>query len=482
MKTQARFAALLAVCTGAGLLALLCAPGIIRAQTPAVGSAAPAAGAAPDASTARPAIAAAASAQDPLVQRGAYLARAGDCIACHTAPKGKPFAGGLPMATPFGTVYSSNITPDKTTGIGDYSLADFDKALRQGVAKHTGHLYPAMPYPSFRFMSQADVKALYAYFMQGVAPVKQANRASHLQFPFNVRALMIGWNLLYLKGKAPYQNDASHSVEWNRGAYLVQGLGHCGACHTPHGVTGQEKAFNERGGSQYLGGATLAGWNAPMLTGDLASGLAGWSKADIVAFLKTGHTAQTAAFGAMTEVVNDSTQYLSDTDLNAMAEYLKSLPVQGEKSAAGQVGGPAPGQPATSLAAATLALRSGNVGARGALLYVNNCAACHGSDGAGAQQAFPALSGNPVVNSPDPTSLIHIVLSGSRRPSTTASPAPLAMPDFAWRLDDRQVADVLTFIRSSWGNHGTSIEAGAVAKIRKQVSARSPASRPVAGS
>ncbi|WP_153075467.1 c-type cytochrome [Paraburkholderia bonniea] len=405
--------------------------------------------------------------KDPQVHRGAYLARAGDCIACHTAAGGRPFAGGLPIDTPFGTIYSSNITPDKTTGIGDYTFEDFDRAVRDGVSKHSGNLYPAMPYPSYRILSHDDMQALYAYFTRGVSAVQQANQPNGLKFPFNIRPLMIGWNLLFLKGKGSYRYNPSKSAEWNRGAYLIEGLGHCGACHTPHGVTGQEKAFSERGGGPYLGGATLGGWNAPTLAGDIRSGLAGWSKADIAAFLKTGRTAHSAAFGAMTEVVGDSTQYLSDADLEAMAEYLKSLP--GAVRAA-----PAAAQPPSPPAApdaATYALRQGDLSARGARVYLDNCNACHRSDGTGAPRTFPALTGNPVISSSDPTSLIHLVLTGSRMPSAALAPAPLAMPDFAWRLTDQQVADVLSFIRSNWGNHAAPVDAATVAKVRRQTGA-----------
>jgi mono/diheme cytochrome c family protein len=405
-------------------------------------------------------------AAETLVQRGAYLARVGDCAACHTARGGKPFAGGLPMDTPFGTIYSTNITPDKETGIGGYSFQAFDDAVRRGNSQRNGHLYPAMPYPSFRILSRDDMDALYAYFMAGVAPVNQPAPPNQLPFPLNVRALMIGWNLLYLKADTPYRNDPSKRVEWNRGAYLVQGLGHCGACHTPHGATGQEKAFSEHDGKRYLSGATLAGWNAPTLADGLGVGLAGWSTAELTAFLKTGRGSHTAAFGAMTEVVNDSTQHLSDADLRAIAVYLKSLPPEDIA-----LGPPASAEEAAS---ATHALRTGDLHARGAAIYLDNCNACHRSDGTGAGHTFPALSGNPVVNAADPTSLIHIVLTGSAMPSTSTLPAPLAMPDFGWRLSDQQIADVLTFVRGSWGNQAEPVDTSAVKRLRATLQAQTP--------
>ncbi|WP_153100925.1 c-type cytochrome [Paraburkholderia hayleyella] len=414
---------------------------------------------------------AAASSPEALVQRGAYLARAGDCIACHTAAKGQPFAGGLPIDTPFGTIYSSNITPDKVTGIGSYTFADFDHAVREGKSKRYGHLYPAMPYPSYRILSHDDMRALYAYFMQGVTPVKQADRPTGLKFPFNIRMLMMGWNLLFIKGEPHYAYDATQSAQWNRGAYLIQGLAHCGACHTPHGVAGEEKAFSANGSKnarQYLGGETLGGWNAPTLTGDIRRGLAGWSADQIAEFLKTGRTAHSAAFGAMTDVINDSTQYLSNADLDAMAVYLKSLSAQPHAAPLQAASGATAAVEAT---AATNALRNGDLSARGARVYLDNCNACHRSDGTGAALTFPSLANNPVIRSPDPTSLIHIVLSGSKMPAAMLDPAPLAMPDFGWRLTDQQVADVLTFIRSSWGNHATAVDATSVARVRKQVDA-----------
>lgn len=404
-----------------------------------------------------------------LIQRGAYLARAGDCVACHSAPKGPPFAGGLPMNSPFGTIYSTNITPDPEHGIGRYSFADFDNAVRRGVAPGGRHLYPAMPYPSFAKITPDDMQALYAYFMHGVKPVTAANRPSKLTWPFSMRALMRGWNMFYYTAGA-YQPDPSRSAAWNRGAYLVQGLGHCGACHTPRGIASQEKALSDKDGPAFLRGAALDNWFAPSLAGDLRHGLYGWSKEEIAEFLKTGRTAHTAAFGAMTDVVQHSTQYLSDDDLNAIGEYLKTLP----GDSASQATAPSRDAAAGQAHQATLALRAGDTQATGALVYLNNCNACHRSDGSGARLTFPTLAGSEMVNSPDPTSLIHIVLKGSSMPSTHVAPTPLTMPDFAWRLSDQQVADVLTFVRSSWGNQAPAVSADAVAKVRKAIGAPSP--------
>lgn len=398
---------------------------------------------------------------DPVAQQqleqGAYLARAGDCDACHTAPDGQPFAGGLAMTTSLGMIYSTNITPDTEHGIGQYSFEAFDRVMREGIARDGHHLYPAMPYTAFTKISASDMRALYVYFKQSVQPSPTANRETKLPWPLSMRPLMAMWNLLYLK-KGDYASDANHSAGWNRGAYLVQGLGHCGACHTPHGIAGQEKAVSEADGRHYLAGAVIENWFASNLTADFSTGLRGWSRQEIVEFLKTGRTAHSAAFGAMAEVVGKSTQHLRDEDLAAIAEYLKSLPA-------------ASGNAAAPTAAATdttpRALRAGDVTTRGAQLYLDNCNACHRSDGAGAPRTFPALAKSEVVNAEDPTSLIHIVLTGSAMPSTKTAPSAFRMPDFSWRLSDEEVADVLTFVRSSWGNQAPQVAAGDVGRLRK---------------
>src|SRR5450759_2495140 len=259
------------------------------------------------------------------VGRGAYLALAGDCIACHTSRGGPPYAGGLPLATPIGIVYSTNITPDLETGIGRYSTDEFVRVMREGVAKDGHRLYPAMPYTSYAKVSQDDLSALYAYFRQGISPVRQINRRTHLKWPLSMRSLMAVWNALYLK-KGEFVVHPDEGASWNRGAYLVQGLGHCGGCHTPRGVLGQEKAGSEKDGRPYLAGAKLDNWYALPLTGDRKTGLNAWSKDEIAEYLKTGRTARVVAVGMMVEVVAKSTQYLTDHDLMAIAEYLKSLP------------------------------------------------------------------------------------------------------------------------------------------------------------
>lgn len=401
---------------------------------------------------------------DALVARGEYLARAGDCISCHTRPNGAPFAGGLPMKTPFGTIVSTNITPDIEQGIGQYTQADFTRALREGKARDGHHLYPAMPYTNFAKLTDDDLSAMYAYFTKGVQPAKQVNAKTDLPWPFSMRWLMAGWNALYLSDE-PYRAEPAQTAEWNRGAYLVQGLGHCGACHTPRGVTGAQKAPTHRDGDLFLAGTIIDGWYAQPLrnssgpAGASGPGLLSWSGPDIVDYLKTGRNTHTAAFGAMTEVVANSTQYLSRPDLSAIALYLKSL-------------GDSPGAvvaaaPPASPAAATLVLQQGSITQQGAMVYLNNCNACHRSDGQGAQRVFPTLAHSSSVAATDPTSLIRIILQGSAMAHTEEAPSRLAMPGFGWRLTDDNVADVVSFIRSSWGNQAAAISPGEVGKVRE---------------
>jgi mono/diheme cytochrome c family protein len=370
----------------------------------------------------------------------------------------------VPFDLSVGRVFSTNITPDLETGIGRYSTDDFEKAMREGVARDGHYLYPAMPYTSYTRVSQEDLSALDAYFMQGMEPVHTPNRQAELNWPLGIRSLMAAWNALYFT-KGEYVSDPKKPAAWNRGAYLVQGLGHCGACHTPRGAVGQEKASSEQDGSHYLAGATLDNWYASPLTGDPGTGLQAWSKDEIVEYLKTGRTARVAASGVMAEVVGKSTQYLTDQDLMAIAEYLKSLPPSnnGEQSntdVAIRAGDPSE---------ATRALRAGDTGMRGADVYLDNCNACHRSDGSGANRIFPNLVKNEAVNAGDPISLIHIVLAGSSMPSTPSAPSAIAMPDFGWRLSDDEVAQVISFVRGSWGNHAGAVSRDEVGRVRESI-------------
>jgi alcohol dehydrogenase (quinone), cytochrome c subunit len=389
----------------------------------------------------------------PPSNAGEYLARAGDCVSCHSAPGGKAFAGGLKMGSPLGNIYSTNITPDPETGIGKYSLADFDRAVRQGIARDGHHLYPAMPYPSYAKLTDADVATLYDFFMKQVAPVHQEKLKNEIPSYLSFRWPLAIWNLVFTTNGG-YVVEGDHDVDWNRGAYLVQGLGHCGACHTPRGFAWQEKALDDSS-SDYLSGALLDAWYAPDLRGDVRTGLGTWSKADVADFLKAGHNHAETAFGSMIDVINNSTPYLSDSDINAMTTYLKSLPAT------------SPQQTVTYDDSTTAALRSGHVSRPGAIIYTGTCANCHGSDGKGFGPYTPALAGNPVVLDNDPSSLLNLVLNGSNPLVVKGDPDPYRMPQFRQQYTDQEIADVVTFIRNGWGNQAPTVTADAVAKLRK---------------
>jgi len=391
-----------------------------------------------------------------LIARGAYLAKAGNCVACHTAPRGKPFAGGLPMTTPLGRIYATNITPDPDTGIGRYTQEDFNRAMREGVAKDGHNLYPAMPYPSYAKVNDADMQALYAYFMHGVTPVRQANRESDIKWPMNMRWPLKLWNLVFLD-KGVYRDKPGKDVAWNRGAYLIQGLGHCGACHTPRGVAFEEKALDESGPA-FLTGGVLDNWVASNLTGEHNVGLGRWTEADLTAFLKTGANRHASAYGSMTDVINDSTQALSDADLGAMATYLKSLP-----SAGGNGAPPYAYDPQTTKV--SLAHPVNDAGAR---VYNTYCLQCHGADGRGFAPMLAPLAGNPTVLTSDPASLVNVTLNGAQDLVIQGVPAPYPMPKFAGVLSDRQIADVLTFIRAGWNNGAAAVQPEVVAKLRTE--------------
>jgi mono/diheme cytochrome c family protein len=400
------------------------------------------------------------TASDPLVARGAYLAKAGDCVACHSVPRGKPLAGGFPMMTPVGAIYSTNITPDPDTGIGHYTEQDFARALREGVAKDGHNLYPAMPYPSYAKINDEDMHALYAYFMHGVAPVRQANRNADIKWPLNMRWPLKLWNVVFLE-KGVYQNKQGKDVAWNRGAYLIQGLGHCGSCHTPRGIAFQEKGLDENSGA-YLTGGALDNWFASNLTAEHNTGLGRWSEQDIAAFLKTGANAHASAFGSMTSVINNSTQNLSDADISAMAQYLKSLPASGGTGAAPYSYDPKATRVSLARPAASDA---------GARVYTAYCMHCHGVDGRGFAPMLAPLAGNPNVLEKDASSLINVTLNGTEDIVIQGVPAPYPMPRYAPVLNDQQIADVLTFIRGAWNNSTTAVQAEDVAKMRKATQA-----------
>jgi alcohol dehydrogenase (quinone), cytochrome c subunit len=403
-----------------------------------------------------------------LIERGGYLAKAADCAGCHNAapkdgqPPPRPFAGGLPMNSPFGTIWSSNITPDAQHGIGRYSYDDFARALREGVAPGGKHLYPAMPYPSFSKIDDADMRALYAYFMHGVQPVAETPHATKLPFPFSQRWALAFWNMAFAPNDR-YKPDPHRDAQWNRGAYLVQSLGHCGACHTPRGP-----AFNELGYSEsthtYLTGGVNDHWYAPPLTSHMGAGLGRISADEIAAFLKTGHGAGLVTFGSMVQVVEDSTQYLDDKDLLAIASYLKTLPPEGD-------GGRFD---ANSNAAhqSMSALRTGDQERPGAGLYQSACARCHRSDGAGVAMKYPRLAGNPAVLAQKPDSLVRLLLQGGHAPSSDYGPPPKDMPAFSRKLTDTEIARVLSFVRGAWGNDAPPVTTRDVSTMRAAVIAK----------
>ena len=387
------------------------------------------------------------------VARGEYLARAGDCVACHSAPGGKAFAGGLKMGTPLGAIFATNITPDIETGIGTYTVQDFDRAVRRGVAKEGRRLYPAMPYPSYAKLTDEDVQALYDYFMRAVPPVHQLNQPSDIPAYLSPRWPLAIWNALFVGGTG-FTANPQKDAQWNRGAYLVEGLGHCGACHTPRSWAFAEKSL-DAGSPNFLAGANLDGWYAPSLRQNLATGLGGWSQAEIVEFLKTGHNRRGSAYGSMRDVINNSTPYLTDDDLDAIAAYLASLPASTVERT------PVPDD---TTAKALLARTDATPGAA---IYAGQCQSCHRETGAAAPPFLPALAGNPTVLDTDPSSLINIVLNGSAPLVVKGSPAPYRMPQYRAQLTNQQITDVVTFIRNGWGNNAPSVSASQVADLRK---------------
>ncbi|WP_395337456.1 cytochrome c [Novosphingobium sp. BL-8H] len=393
-----------------------------------------------------------------LVQRGEYLARASDCVACHSTIGAPAYVGGLKMPTPMGAIYATNITPDRQTGIGTYTLADFDRAIRKGVAKDGHRLYPAMPYPSYAKLEDGDVRALYAYFMNGVRPVRQENRKSDISWPLNMRWPLAFWNAAFAPG-APYMADALKDAQWNRGAYLVQGAGHCGACHTPRSVTMNERGL-DGGSATFLSGALIDGWYAPSLRGDYNTGLARWSEQDIYQFLKTGRNAHGVVYGSMAEAFNNSIQFLTDEDLRAIAHYLKSLPGDPARDGANWR--------YDNATVRSLTVASTDPGAR---VYMAKCSFCHGADGRGKAPWIPPLAGTASSLGKENASTINVTLNGSDRVVAANVPDAYRMPAYRDQLGDRQIADVVTFIRKSWGNHGGPASPDDVRKLREDTKA-----------
>ncbi|MGH8618189.1 MAG: cytochrome c [Burkholderiales bacterium] len=378
----------------------------------------------------------AAAPQTPA-QRGEYLARAGDCVSCHTAPGGQPFAGGLRLDTPFGYMLSPNITPDRATGIGNWSSNDFYRALHHGVNKRGQDMYPTMPFDFYTRVTRADIDAIYAY-LRTVKPVRNSVEVNHLDFPFSIRMSMLGWRELYFR-EGTFKPDPSRSAAWNRGAYLVEGLGHCSDCHSPRNLLGGIEK------SKDFTGAVIDGWFALNLTSDITTGLGAWSVDDIATYLKTGaYPGKTTTLGPMAEVVKNSLSYLTDADLKAMAEYLKSIPADSP-------------------------LRTGRKTfdasrQAGAQLYLDHCAGCHQAQGRGVPNVFPPLAGNGVVLAPDPANIFKVVLGG-----IPAQGKFSPMPSFAGVLTDEQITAIANYVRTSWGNKApANANPDGVARLRRQ--------------
>jgi mono/diheme cytochrome c family protein len=370
------------------------------------------------------------------VARGAYLARAGNCAACHTDRGGAAFAGGKGIATPFGTVFASNLTPDAKTGIGTWSAAQFWRAMHNGRSADGRLLVPAFPYPNFTEITRADSDALFAW-LRAQVPVAQVNRPHALRFPFNLQASLAVWRALFFS-PGVYQPVAERSAQWNRGAYLVRSLGHCAACHSPRNAFGATRDSLELSG----GLIPLQNWYAPSLASSAEAGVADWSSQDVAALLKTGLAPRGAALGPMAEVVFRSTQYLSDADIAAMTEFLKSLPQ-------------------TPPHAVRVDTPAADVGAHGAALYKNHCAACHGANGEGGAGphgvVYVALAGNRKVLLETPANLIHIVVNGGFPPTTAGDPRPYGMPPFGPALNDEEIATLASYVRSAWGNAAPAV-------------------------
>lgn len=379
------------------------------------------------------------------VKRGEYLARAGNCMTCHTSRGGKAYAGGRAIATPFGNIYSSNITPDTETGIGKWTADDFWRAIHNGKSKDGHFLYPAFPYPNYTKVSRADTDAIFAYF-KTIPPVRQTNKDHELGFPYNQRILLAFWRTLYFT-PGEFEADPKASPQLNRGAYLVQGLGHCAACHTARNALGGTVAEGDLAG----GMIPMQNWYASSLTSKSGSGIGTWSVKEIADLLKTGVSQQGAVFGPMSEVVRGSLQHLSRNDIDAMAEYLKSIPrTDGEHI---QQAARMPGNDEAKLK-------------QGARLYDQLCVECHKADGKGVPPAYPPLAGNQSLSANSALNPIRIVLNGGYPPSTAGNPRPYGMPPFGSTLNDDEIAAVVSYIRTHWGNQGAMVSPIEVARSR----------------
>jgi fructose 5-dehydrogenase cytochrome subunit len=402
--------------------------------------------------------------QAAMTEQGRYLAVTGDCAACHTRPGGgKPFAGGYAIMSPMGAIVATNITPSKVAGIGRYTESQFAGALRQGIRADGTHLYPAMPYTSYARMTDADVHALYVYFMNGVAPVDETPAQTRLPFPFNIRLLMIGWNMLFLDGRR-FTPDTTKSAAWNRGAYLTDAMEHCDSCHTPRNLL-----MAEISGKAYAGGPVGA-WYAPNITSDPVSGIGGWSDAELIQYLGTGVAqGKGQAAGGMAEAVQDSLQFLTRDDLAAIATYLKSIPPlrdSGDTQPAYTYGQPANFEPGMRGEAKQT---SGTPIEGGEGLFSGYCASCHQPTGSGTpSQSYPALFHNTATGGSNADNMISAILFGVDR---DVGGHRVFMPrfdeiSFVQSLSDEQIAQITTFVARQFGNPNLHVTAADVAKVR----------------
>lgn len=404
--------------------------------------------------------------------RGEYVMRAGDCMACHTANGGEPLAGGHAIESPLGKIWASNITPDKETGIGNWTLDQFRAAMVDGVGAHGQQLYPAMPYENYRFMKEGDIRALFDYLQTEIKPVKNEVQATSLSFPFNMRFGIRAWKWLAMSGEADFKPMAGDDQQI-RGQYLVEGAGHCAACHSPR-TTFMAQDGTTLSDASFLTGGAIDGWTAPALRGEAAR-MQKWTAQEVAAYLATGRNAHAVANGEMGLVVEHSMQYMTDADLNAMAVFLKSMDGKPVEAVPAEVTTPGPrsmpiakADEAGKSTAAMLTSASPDM-SLGARLYLDNCAACHFVSGKGAPEIFPELQGNPMVLGKDASPLLSVILKGASSPATDRRPMHLVMQGYADRLTDEEVAQLATFLRKGWGNQAAEVSASDVAKVRQKV-------------
>ncbi len=375
-----------------------------------------------------------------IIARGKALAEAADCAGCHTEDPARPLAGGKRIDTPFGAIWSPNLTPDRETGLGAWTDDEFYRALHDGIARNGARYYPAFPYPNFTRITRDDVLAIRAW-LSTLTPVRNTPQPPQLRFPLNYRVVMRGWNLLFFR-PGTFEKNPQKSEEWNRGAYLVEGAAHCGACHTPKNMFGADR------GGQAFGGGLIDGWFAPRLDGAARSGLKSWSVEDIAEYLQSGRNGKSHAGGLMAEVVANSTSKMSDADVRAIAVYLKDL---------------GPGEAEPDVAAPPAAQM-----ADGERIYKGACIACHETDGSGSPRIYPPLPGNANLQATDPSSTLRIILDGAQTLTTPRAPNTGSMPAYARKLTDQEIADVASYIRNAWGNAAPAVTPAEVAKARRQ--------------